>query len=854
MTPSLAHCFGGEKMSMSRMSRRIAPLAALASLVLLSMPAFTCGDSTTVFSGGAASVLLGFPSGGGNNSTSIDLPTDVDITFATLDIEGRPFDAGPGSGFIDFNNPAGSTAWSTSTQTVPPNQAPANYEGTNSTSDAGLLVNNDGNYLSDQANNAAVVQLFEFNVGGTNLTNFTLYWKGMGTSQPLHGFSGSDIQLYIYNATSSGWELFGSYRRPSMITMDLEYWFNATGNSSNYVDNRGHVSMIATVSGAGFQTTTMDTDYVSLDYSGSLQAWPENLTMDVGNDGSVEWTHPARLQGKQTFAGAQFVSGLQRVVDLASGPTVNVPLRIHCAKAGSVFLSNLSVSHDIKDRPPVQNGTIPDLYMDEGQNATLLDLGEHFSDDNGVGNLKFTVVYQQDPSKVTAKMNSDGHRVDFSAPTKYWFGAQTFRVRATDARGQWAESNNFTVNVRFVDHPPALEPVEGFSAVEGVLFEQTFSATDPDMAYDANESLSFSIDTSLLNVNPTAGKIWFTPKNSDVGTHNFNVTVTDHYGLNASMAVSLTVENVNDPPKLVYDVPGSTFTVPEDAPFVFKFNATDPDVDIGLDYLTFSTNTSLFNITPDGAVNFTPNDKDVGVHKFRIIVTDSGDLRDMANFTLTIIDVFEPPVILPVENLTVNEDANVRFRINATDPDAGDVLSFSSDFSLMTIDKAGWASFRADDPDVGTHDVTVTVRDRSNLSASATFTITVLPVEEPPANVGISLPVNGTEYKEGGAIVLDGNASDEDGDVLNYTWYADGNEVGSGPNINVTGLEPGVHTIVLKVSDGQRTVSSPPVGIEVTAKAKPKTESKGAISGFGTVIAFAGIIGAIALFSGRKRY
>jgi len=838
---------------MSNLSRKMALLAALASILLLSVPAQSFGDSTTTFPGGASSVILGFGSGGGNNSTAVEVPAGVDITFATLDVEGRPFDAGSGSGFIDFNNPAGSTAWSGSTQTVPPNQAPANYEQTNSTQDQGLLANNDGNSLSDQVNNAAVTQLFEFNVGGANLTNFTLYWKGMGTTTPKQGFSGSNIQVYMYNATSTTWELFGSYQRPSMIAMDLEFWFNATGNSSNYVDNRGYVSMMATVSAATFQQSTMDTDYVSLDYSGSLRTWPENLTMDVGNDGSVEWSHPARLQGKATITGAQFVSGLQRVVDIAAGPTVQVPLKIHSAKGGAIFFSNLSISHDIKDRPPSFNVTIPDLYLDEEANATLLDLRDHFWDDMGVENLKFTIVYQQDPSRVTAKMNPDGHRVDFSAPTKYWFGAEGFRVRAADARGRTAESNNFTVNVRFVDHPPVLEPAEGLSAVEGVPFEHTFGASDPDKTFDANESLTFSIDTSLLRINSSTGKAWFTPQNKDVGAHNFNVTVRDHYGANASMAVTLSVENVNNPPKLVYNVPNNQFTVKEDMPFTFTFNATDPDVDIGLDFLTFSTNSSLINITPEGTINFTPDDKDIGVHKFRITVTDSGELRDSANFTMKVVGVDETPVIFPVENLTVNEDSNVRFRINATDPDTNDVLSFSSDFPLMSIDKAGWASFRADDKDVGTHIVTVTVRDKANLSAMATFSITVLPVEEPPANVTVSMPVNGSKYKEGTAVVLDGNASDEDGDVLNFTWYSDGNAIGSGKNITVTGLRPGAHSIVLKVSDGQKNVSSPAVNIEVTAKPAAKSGSKGIIPGFETIIAFAGIVAVIVIVSGRKR-
>jgi hypothetical protein len=840
-------------MWMKNLSKRLAPLAAITSLLLLSIPALSSGDSTTAFSGGAASVLLGFGAGGGNNSTAVDLPAGVDITYATVDVEGRPFDAGSGSGLIDFNNPGPSTAWSGNTQTVPPNQAPPNYEQTNSTSDLGLLANNDAVYLSCQANNAAAFELFEFYVGGANLTNFTLYWKGMGTTTPKMGFSGSNIQLYMYNATATTWELFGSYQRPSMIAMDMEFWFNATGNSSNYIDNRGYVSMMATVSAATFSQSTMDTDYVSLDYSGTLRLWPENITMDVGNDGSVEWTHPARLQGKATFSGAQFISGLQRLVDISAGPTVHIPLKLHSAGPGALSLSNLSISHDIKDRAPSFNGTIPDLYMDEDANATLLDLRGYFADDMGVENLKFTIVYQQDPSKVSAKMNPDGHRVDFAALTKYWFGAQNFRVRATDARGQSAESNNFTVNVRFVDHPPVLEPVEGLLATEGIMFEHIFGASDPDMAFDANESLTFSVDTNLLKVDATSGRVWFTPQNKDVGAHELNVTVRDHYGANVSMAVSLSVGNVNDPPKLVYTVPNNQFTVREDSAFTFRFNATDADVDIGLDFLTFSTNSSLFNISPDGSINFTPDDKDIGVYRFRITVTDSGQLKDLANFTMNIVGVDEPPVMLTIDNLTVNEDSNVRFRINVTDEDANEVFTFTSDYPLMLIDKAGWAGFRADDKDIGTHTVTVTVRDKANLSASASFTITVLPVEEPPVNVTINLPVNGTVFKEGTAIVVDGNASDEDGGVLNFTWYSDGNAVGSGPNITVNGLKPGHHSIVLKVSDGQRTVSSPPVNIEVSAKPKPKTGTKGVIPGFEAAAVVAGIVAVLALYSGRRR-
>lgn len=815
---------------MGRMSRPLVSMAVIASMLLLAMGAASLGDTRTVFSDGSGTALLGFPRDGGNNSTSVDLPSGVEVAAATVDLEGVPVDLDNENLLIDFRKPAGSTAWSGTTQTVPPDKKPSNYESINATGDPGLQVNNDDNYMSAQGNNAAAYEMFEFYVGDANITNFTLYWKGMGSSTPKMGFSGVNIKLYMWNPATSLWENYYSYARPSIMEMDKEVLFDCTVDPDHYVDARGDITMLATVSAATFQTTTMDTDYISLAYVGKARLWPQNLRLDVGGDGSIEWNMSGRLQTKTTVSGPQFVAGLQRAVDASAGPTVTIPFKFLSAGGGSLFVSNLTIRYGPKDLPPSQNGTIPDLHMDEDTNATLLDLWDHFVDDKGAAPLKFTIVYQQDQSKVVARMNADGHRVDFSTGTRYWFGAEKFRVRATDERGQWAESNNFTVNVRFVDHPPVLEQVGGLHAVQGAPFEYTFTATDPDMAFNQNESLNFSIDTSLLSINSSSGRAWFTPQNKDVGVHNISVTVMDRFGAKASMNVTLAVENINDPPRLVHSVPDNQFGVREDARFVFKFNATDPDLELGLDQLNFSTSSDLFNISADGLVDFTPDDKDVGVHKFRITVTDKGGLKDSANFTMNVVGVDEPPVILPIENITVEEDTNVRFHVNATDEDTGDVLIFTVDSPLAQIDRAGWVTFRADDKDVGVLVITITVRDRANLTARASFTVTVLPVEEPPANVAIKSLQNGTKFKQGAEIVLDGTATDEDGDELGYSWYSDGNVIGQGQNISVKNLRPGTHAIVLKVSDGNITVSSPPVQIEVTPKAQP---SKGFIPAFG---------------------
>ena len=826
-------------------------VAALAAALML--PALLMSPMAEVqhaFSGGAFSCLLGFPGQGGANGTSVELPADMEVGYVLLDIEGLPLDISNATRTIDFTKPAGSTAWSGTTQTVPPAQKPSAYEAVNSTQDPGLQINNDQQYLSTSAANSAAYQLFELYLGDAQLNNFTLYWKGMGSTTPKMGFSGVNIKLHLWNATAQSWWEYYSYQRPSIMEMDKEVTLDIGANASDYIDARGYVCMMATVSAATFQTSTMDTDYVSLTYTGSSRVWPENVKLDIGGDGSVEWNRSGRLQERATTSGAQLAAAFQKAVDAAAGQTVTVPLSLSSIRGGWLYLSNLSVGYGPRDHPPALNGTIPGLYMDEDSNVTLLDLRDNFTDDRGTVALNFSIVYQEDQSKLRARLDPDGHHVVFSTATQYWFGEKRFRVRAVDGRGQWAESNNFTVHVRFVDHPPVLDAVLALQAFQGIDFEHTFTASDPDMLFDRNESLSFSLNTSLLNITPVTGRAWFTPQNRDVGNHSFRVTARDHYGATATAEVVLEVHNLNDPPKLLYDVPGNKFSVPEDSHFTYKFNATDPDLDIGLDSLTFSISGDLSNISSDGLLDLAPDDRDIGVFKFRVIVTDSGGLKDSANFTLTVTGVPEPPVVEPVPDLTVDEDTTVRFHINATDQDAGDVARFSSDLALLAIDSNGWATFRADDKDVGVHPVTVTVRDSTNLSASVSFNITVRPVEEPPAGVVISSPSNGSRFESGKAIVLEGNASDEDGDALVFTWYSDGQALGTGPNLTVSTLKSGKHTLVLRVSDGSVTVSSPPVTIKVAAK---PTASKGFIPGFGAAL-LVGALAAAGLLAAAGRY
>ncbi len=830
---------------MGRLSLKglVAGLMLVSLLVPFSAPAGA--ETLTKFYGGASSLTMDFPDGGGQNDTAaVELPRDDAVSSVYLDVEGRPvlFDNKPG--MMDFNGPRGSTAWTGAAAAVPPDQVPTAYESVNGTADQGLSANWDGQYLSASGSGAAAYNLFEFDVSGLSLTNFTLYWKGMGTTQPKMGFSGSNIKLYAYNAATSQWEEFYSMSRPSMIEMDKEVWLNETLSPGDYVDDRGAITMMATVSAAMF-ATTMDTDYVSLTYAGNATVYPDNVTLDINADGSVEWQNKGKLSGRTSVAGAALAAAVQAALDAASESTVVIPFKFGCRSAGILYLSNLSIIHAPENQAPQHIANSMAIDLDEGENGTgVLDLWDHFTDDGGVANLTFSMEYQSDPTKVKVQINPDGHHIDVLQPTQYWFGTQRYQVRATDRQGLWVLHDSSPIHVRFVNHPPVLEPAGSPVATFGVPFFWTFRASDPDLQYNANESLSISLNSSLLTLDPATGVANFTPLKGDVGEHLLMVTVTDHYGAGASRNLTLRVDNVDSPPNITDNA--TSFSVGEDSEFTHRFTATDPDLEFGQDALMWSTDSLLFTVGADGTVSWTPDDKDIGTHIFNVSVMDSGGLKDRLQCSITVTAREEPPAISPVASLTVDEDKDVKFKINVSDQDIGDTFTFSSDWPLLSINGTGWASFRADDKDIGVRLVTITVRDRADLTATATVTITVRPVNEPPTGAVISGPASGSKFKQGALVSFSGNASDVDGDALNYTWYSGGEVIGYGKGFSTKALERGMHVITLTVSDGNLSTTSAPVLLEITKK--PATAGKGFLPGFEAVAALcAGLLAALAL-------
>jgi hypothetical protein len=268
--------------------------------------------------------------------------------------------------------------------------------------------------------------------------------------------------------------------------------------------------------------------------------------------------------------------------------------------------------------------------------------------------------------------------VFFFTPAEELVGKHNVKVTVTDMEGA-SETSSFAITVANVNDPPTLEILPPQFTIQGRLFQLKVVAADPDLKSDPTEKLRYSDDSALFNINNDTGMISFTPSNDDLGIHLANITVTDRGGLSNTTLLTINVMNVNDPPTMDA-IPAQTAT--EEQPFQYQCVATDPDLKWGLDNLTFSDDTDLFNIDPGtGAIVFTPTGAQTGSRRITITVKDERGGQASSSFDLSVIHINHPPfdvaIRFPVDGARLKEGDQMWLDGTARDSDKGDTLRYS---------------------------------------------------------------------------------------------------------------------------------------------------------------------------------
>jgi hypothetical protein len=164
-------------------------------------------------------------------------------------------------------------------------------------------------------------------------------------------------------------------------------------------------------------------------------------------------------------------------------------------------------------------------------------------------------------------------------------------------------------------------------------------------------------------------------------------------------------------------------TMSQDSSYYCLLNATDMQDD----EIIFTTNTTVFNITSNGTIAFTPTNDDVGNHTAIIFATDDSGCRlnqSNASFSFEVLNINDPPYLakpLPNVKVVVNTTLSAFFLSDYfIDPD-GDPLTYTSTspsqitMTLMPSSEVRFTSNICDISDL----VVFTATDPYNLSANS---------------------------------------------------------------------------------------------------------------------------------------
>lgn len=317
-------------------------------------------------------------------------------------------------------------------------------------------------------------------------------------------------------------------------------------------------------------------------------------------------------------------------------------------------------------------------------------------------------------------------------PTNDDVGQHSATVQVKDKDGL-SDTQSFKVTVTNVNDPPEIISTAITTATEDEQYTYDVEATDPD----AGDELEFFLDISPLGmtIDKTSGLIQWTPDASALRDNDVTVRVVDEDGAEGTQRF---VVSVNRYPEIT-STPVTTAT--QDQPYTYDVEATDPD-EGDADELEFSLYEPPDGMIIDpstGEIQWTPNAYQVGIVDVVVRVKDPGGLLDTQSFRITVENVNDPPEITSDPVTMAMDNVEYRYEVNVTDPDFGDILTFSLEEAPdgMSIDAAtGLIQWTPDNSQVGDHNVTVRVEDEVGLYDTQSFTIN--PVHKYAVIVGIS--------------------------------------------------------------------------------------------------------------------
>jgi len=312
-------------------------------------------------------------------------------------------------------------------------------------------------------------------------------------------------------------------------------------------------------------------------------------------------------------------------------------------------------------------------------------------------------------------------------PTNEAVGDHVVVLTATDQSGSVA-TQSFTISVTNTNDAPTITSTEVTAINEDASYSYTMLGSDVDVG----DSLTLAATTlpSWLSFDASTGILSGMPTNEAVGDHAVVLTATDQSGSVATQSFSIKVNQVP-----TVENPISDQTATEDSAFSFQFSSdvfadADPN-----DVLTYSASASwlTFNAATR-TFSGTPTNDNVGTENI-IITASDGFASVQDNFSLTVNNTNDAPLITSTPSTSIQEDRTYSYFAFISDEDPGDFIS------LKALTLPNWLTYNTvfkqisgtpTNADVGNHSVSLTFKDKADVEVRQDFTIVVENVNDAP--------------------------------------------------------------------------------------------------------------------------
>ncbi|SDF01420.1 PKD domain-containing protein [Cellulophaga baltica] len=326
------------------------------------------------------------------------------------------------------------------------------------------------------------------------------------------------------------------------------------------------------------------------------------------------------------------------------------------------------------------------------------------------------------------------------------------------------------------------------TAIDVVLPEGTDLTTLSPVIIHTGASVSPESETSQDFTNPVIYTV--TAQDQTIQTYTVNVTVPSENQAPTAVATS---DVTSGAPYLAVQFTGDTSSDPDTGDALtyawdFGDGSTATTANTSHTFTTAGTYTVTLTITDDGAPALTSTDT------ITVIVTEANQA---------------PTAVATSDILTGEVSLAVQFTGDtSSDPDAGDVLSYTWDFGDGTT--ATTANPSHTFTTAGTYDVTLTVTDDGTpaLTSTDTITIIVTAANQAPTAV-VSSDVLTGEASLAVQFTGDTSSDPDTGDVLTYVWDFEDGSTATAANPFHTFTTAGTYHVTLTVTDdGSPALSS----------------------------------------------